>query len=167
MSLTQCKKDSFEIDYSNFNKVIKKGAFEIYIPKYLHLDKKLHPKAAVAYCDSMNNSFYIIIREEIPDTEDDSITITLENYHKFACNGISTQLANSDVDEAMVDTLNLVPALTSTIDGKFGEHKVFYTVTTLKTSLYFYQLIGWTLYSYRNTVGTDLINASKSFAPVE
>lgn len=109
----------------------------------------------------------MIIREEIPDTEMDSIEISLENYHKFACDGISSQLKNADVDNPEADTINLFPTLTSEIDGKFGDLKVYYTITSVKSDLYFYQLIGWTLYNLKNSVGVDLGNASKSFIPVE
>ena len=162
-----CQPKSDIVDYDNFNLINKRGAFQIYLPKYLYPDKKLYPKAAIAYCDSLNNTFFIIIREEIPDTEDDNIVILPENYHRFACEGIAAGLNDSDIEDPVVDTLNLVPALTSEIDGKFAGHKVFYTLTTLKTELYFFQLIGWTLYDYKSSTGLDLQHAAQSFSPVE
>lgn len=165
--ITQCKPADTGFDYSNFNKITKRGAFELYVPKYLHQDKKLNPKAAIAFSDSLNNTFFMVIREEIPDTEDDSIVITSENYHQFACEGIAAQLKNPDISHGEPDTVNLFPVLNSTIDGKYDAHKIYYIVTTIKTELYFYQLIGWTLYENKATVGNDLFYIAKSFIPAQ
>ncbi len=165
--IAQCKPADTGFDYSNFNKITKRGAFELYIPKYLQQDKKLNPKAAIAFSDSLNNTFFMVMREEIPDTEDDSIIITPENYHQFACEGIATQLKNSDISDAEQDPINLFPVMNSIIDGKFDTHKIYYTVTTIKTELYFYQVIGWTLYENKSTIGNDLLYAAKSFIPAQ
>jgi len=164
---SSCKPVEDKPDYSNFNEVVKKGAFECLIPKYLKQDKKLYPKAAIAYADSLNNTFFMIIREEIPDTEDENIEITAENYHVFATTGITSTLVDFDILETDTFLLNLVPAQMSEIKGEYAAHKLYYCITTLKTALYFYQIIGWTLYVNKNNIGVDLRNAALSFKPIE
>lgn len=154
-------------DYKNFYQVSKKGAFEILIPNYLRQDKKLNPKASIAFADSLNNTFLIIIREEIPDTEDDGVVITAENYHLFATNGITSALTDGDIIRTDTATLNLVDAQMSEVKGEFADLDLFYCITTLKTELYFYQIIGWTLYTNKSTIGLDLRNAALSFKPIE
>jgi hypothetical protein len=154
-------------DYKNFYQVSKKGAFEILIPNYLKQDKKLNPKASIAFADSVNNSFLMIIREAIPDTEDDGVVITSENYHRFATNGIIGTLTDADIISTDTATLNLVAAQISEVKGEFADLDLFYCITTLRTELYFYQIIGWTLYTNKSTIGLDLRNAALSFKPIE
>lgn len=162
-----CASDEDNPDYSNFHAVVKRGAFECQIPNYLKQDKKLNPKAALAFADSLNNTFLMIIREEIPDTEDDNIVITPENYHLFAVTGITNTFTDFDILKTDTLVLNLVPAEMSEIKGEFAGHNLYYCITTLKTELYFYQIIGWTLYDNKSSVGVDLRNAALSFMPIE
>lgn len=163
----QCKFSDTETDYSDFIHVVKKGAFECYIPKYLHQDKTLNPKAIVAYSDSLNNTFIMIIREEIPDTENDSIVISPENYHVFACAAIRDQLQDFNLISHSSPTLNLVPALISEFKGTFSGHQLFYSVTSLKSTHYFYQIISWSLVENQAVIGVDLRLSALSFKPID
>lgn len=161
--LQGCKRHDIEPDYSDFNLIKKRGAFEVYIPKYMHSDKKINRKATLAYTDSTNTTLFLLIKEQIPDTEADDITIALENYYTFARQGIFNTLEDSkeiDMDEISINTDD---AIVGQLTGKYGGEKIYYCITVIKTEYYFYQLIGWTLQQYKDTKGKDLCNIGLSF----
>ncbi len=159
-----CHYNAEKPDYRNFNLIKKRGAFELYIPKYMFSDKKINSKAALAYTDSSNSTLFMLIKEQIPDTEQEEITITLENYYAFARQGIFNNLEDArevDKDEITINTDN---AIVGQLTGKFGAEKIYYCITVIKTENYFYQLIGWTLLKYKDTMGKDLCDIGLSFA---
>lgn len=161
--LLGCDKSAEAPDYSNFNHIVKRGAFEIYLPKYLSPDKKINPKAKIAYADSVNNTIFILLKEEIPNTEKEDITIELENYYIFARQAIFNSLEDPKETDKENVTINLEDAIVGKIEGKYGGEKIFYCLTVIRTEEYFYQLIGWTLYKLKDTNGKDLCDAALSF----
>ena len=106
----------------------------------------------------------MVIKDKIPDTEKDSITIELENYFNFAELAIFNTLTDAKESNRENITINLNDAITANIEGKYGGEKVYYCLTVIKTEDHFYQLIGWTLYKLKDTNGKDICDATLSFA---
>ncbi len=162
-----CNSGSEDPDYSNFNHIVKKGSFEIYLPKYLKPDKKINPKATLAYADSANNTIFMVIRDQIPNTEKDNITIQLENYFNFAQLAIFNTLEDPKESKRENIFINLNEAITAKIEGKYGDQKIYYCLTVVETENYFYQLIGWTLFKLKDTNGAEIYDAALSFAELD
>ncbi|MFI5171635.1 MAG: hypothetical protein ACHQFW_04550 [Chitinophagales bacterium] len=141
----------------------KKGTFEFYVPKYLHQDKKINPKAIVAYSDTSGQTFFMVIREEVPDTEMENVTIELENYYTFVRSGITDGLKNARIFNDKSTIINEEEAIIAEIEGEYGGEKVYYCLAVIKTREYFYQLIGWTLKQNKETRGLDIYNSCLSF----
>ncbi len=118
----------------------------------------------MAYADSSNNTIFMIIKDQIPNTADEQITIEIENYFNFAQLAIFNTLNDPKESNRENITLNLNEAIFANIEGKYGDQKVYYCLTVVKTEDYFYQLIGWTLYKLKDSKGNDLRDAAFSFA---
>ena len=106
----------------------------------------------------------MVIKDKIPNTERDSITIELENYFNFAELAILNTLSDAKESNRENITINLNDAMVANIEGKYGDQKVYYCLTIVKTEYDFYQLIGWTLYKLKDTNGKDICDAALSFA---
>lgn len=158
-----CKSSPDEMDYSNFTRVNKKGKFSIYLPNYLVPDKKINRNAELSYADTLNNTFFMVIREEIPDTESDSITIELNNYAVFAANAITEALTDPQIIARDTLQIDQHPSCITTMSGKYGGQRVYYIQAVVETDDFFYQLTGWTLGRFKDTRGADLRNACLSF----
>ncbi len=163
IALGSCKAKEETIDYSGFTPIVKKGKFQIYIPDYMSADKKISKKALASFADTANTTFLMIIREEIPDTERDSVDIALRNYSTFSRMAITDGLENARITGEDSILINDAPALISFIEGKYAGNKIYYVHAAIETETYFYQVIGWTLASVKSTRGKDLYNAALSF----
>lgn len=159
-----CTKTTEPPDYSSFVHVQKKGAFEIYMPPSLYPDKSLSEFAQIAYTDSLHHAFLMVLRDVTPDLEDDSIFITHERYHTYACAAIEKAL--EDADKADTDSLTIGGnlAYTTMIDGMYDNIHVNYRVTTLLTEYYFYQVLTWHL-AGQEDMEKQLYDAMLSFRP--
>lgn len=161
--LTSCRPGKFEPDYTNFKHVVKKGKFELYVPGDMRPDKKLNSKSDLQYADTLNTLFLIIIREEIPDLEEDSIEITLEEYFEFAKAGIAEELTDPDDDNDTVSVINGIDALSCELEGEFAGQDVYYRITVLSDENYFYQIIYWTFSALKASRKDDLFASVESF----
>lgn len=158
-----CRQRKFEPDYSGFLHVVRKGKFELYVPGDMRPDKKLNSRADLQYADSSNTLFLLVIREEIPDLEDDSIIITLDEYFKFAASGITGELTDADLDEDTVTMINGVEAKSCEIEGDFKGQEVYYRLAVLSDETYFYQIIFWTFKDLNPFRKDDLFASIESF----
>lgn len=160
-----CRQEVEAPDYSDFVHVVKKGQFELYVPPYLHPDRNVNQRAAVAYTDSLHNSFLMVYREVIPDTEDDSIEITLDEYAIYAAQAAEDMLTDASLRQQDTLTLSGYPALAMKYTGTYGGHDIWYCLTVVRTEAYFFQVSGWTLKQYADTRGRDLYNSMLTFYP--
>lgn len=163
--LNACNEETYEADYSDFVHVVKKGQFEIYLPPYLYPDRKINTRAAIAYTDSLHNSNFVVYREKIPDTEDDSIIITTSEYANYAAQAMFK--AMQDVEIRQTDTTRLYgyEAISMRFTGKYDTLDVWYCLTVVRTEVYFYQLTGFTLKPFADTKGREMYDAMLSFRP--
>ena len=159
-----CSKTIEPPDYSNFIHVQKKGSFEIYLPPTLYPDKSISEIAQMAYTDSLHHSFLMVLRDVTPDLEEDSIFITHQRSHVYACAGIESAMLNADKDDtdSVMTGGNLV--YTTPIEGEFGGHEVHYRVSTIETEYYFYQILTWHL-ADNDAMEKQLYDAMLSFRP--
>lgn len=106
----------------------------------------------------------MVIKDKIPNTERDSITIELENYFNFAELAILNTLSDAKESNRENISINLNEAIIANIEGRYGDQKVYYCLAVVETGDYFYQLIGWTLSRLKDTKGQDIYDAALSFA---
>ncbi len=156
-------KDPDAINYRSYNHILKKGMYEMYVPKYIYPDKKINPEAIAAFADPVNQTFLMVIREEIPDTEKDSVVIELENYYTFAKSAITDELENAILIKQNNLLINNEIAILAEIEGLYGGRKIYYCLAVIKTQNYFYQIIGWTKDELKQTHGKALYNSCLSF----
>lgn len=145
--------------------VVKKGQFELYIPPWLYADRKLNPRAAIAYTDSLHNSNFIIYREFIPDTEDDSIIITTSEYATYAAQAVMRSLADAELRQTDTTLMHGYEAITMRFTGKLDTLDIWYCLTVVRTEAYFFQLAGYTLKHYADTKGAQMYDAMRTFYP--
>lgn len=163
--LSSCAQDPETPDYGNYVHVVKKGQFELYVPPYLHPDRTINARSAIAYTDSLHNCFLMVYRENIPDTEEDSIEITLEEYGTYAAQAAVEMLVEAELRQQDTLTLMGYPALAMKYSGRYGGHDIWYCLTVVRTEAYFFQISAWTLKQYADTRGRDLYNAILTFYP--
>lgn len=162
---TACQQETRTPDYDGFVHVVKKGQFELYIPPWLYADRHLNPRAAIAYTDSLHNSNFIIYREFIPDTEDDSITITTAEYATYASQSVLRTLQNAEIRQTDTTQFHGYEAITMRFTGQFDTLDIWYCLTVVRTEEYFFQLVGYTLKQYADTKGAQMYDAMRSFYP--
>jgi len=161
--ITGCRKAAPQFDYSDFTHVVKKNKFDLYVPGYLYPDKKLYKNADLQYSDSLNTTFLLVIREEIPDLSEDSIEITLDEYLAYAQTGIVESLDDASGDKDTISRINGVPALSAELEGAYAGHDVYYRITVFMNDDYFYQVIFWTLKGLKEERETDFLASTASF----
>jgi len=160
-----CQKELRTPDYTEYLHVVKKGMFEMYIPPYLFPDRTVSDDVAVAYRDSLRNAFITVFREPVPDTEEDSIEISLEEYATYTAQAVYRKLQDAEPKRSDTTAINGYPAITQRFSGGLDTLQVWYCLTVCKTEYYFFQISAWTLREYADTKGLELYDAICSFKP--
>jgi len=141
---------------TTFKEVKGNGNFIVQVPDYMSNDTSLNKDAAISYSNPKEEMYLIVITDSKKALKDAGINYTVDSYFAFASKNIESMVTSSNVTEPKKSKINGNAALVSIITGKFGELGVYYKLGIVESKEHFYQVLTWTLDSYKTKFDKDM-----------
>lgn len=106
----------------------------------------LNEEADLGAGNLANEEYFIVMAESKIDFDGD-----LAEYSAITSGGMVDALENAEITEPKEISINGLPAIQREISGTIDRAKICYLHTTIESKGHFYQAMGWTLKSRRDT----------------
>ena len=139
---------------TKFNNTKVGNVYNIDFPEYMTRTYGLNNSASIQYHNAEKEAYTIVIDDEKEEIKMVGIEIKdLEGYYEFFMEGF--KLDSSEIISKNTITINNLNAIQVEIVGSIDSTKIYYIITFVDSKEYYYNIISWTLYEFKESLIND------------